>query len=81
MDGLPIEVFGQQQDSHHNQYVGYRHYSPLIASIVETGNSTLKTLEKEGIEYKVASKAIPPIKRLAEPYLRRPISRPPPSPA
>jgi len=38
VDGLPIEVFGQQQGSRHNKYVGYRHYSPLIASIAETGD-------------------------------------------
>lgn len=38
VDGLPIEVFGQQQGSRYNKYVGCRHYSPLIASIAETGD-------------------------------------------
>lgn len=35
---LAIEVFGQQQGSHYNKYVSCRRYSPLIASIAETGD-------------------------------------------
>ena len=124
VDGLPIEVFGQQQGSRHNTYVGYRHYSPLIASIAETGDmvggllregnagcakeadtwipqlvkriknstgvqakvrfdagftgdSTLKALENEGIEYVGRIKSNTVLQRLAEPYLRRPPGRPP----
>jgi len=38
VNGLPIEAFGQQQDIRYNKYVGCRHYSPLIASIAETGD-------------------------------------------
>ncbi|WP_422822351.1 IS1380 family transposase, partial [Vreelandella rituensis] len=38
IDGLPIEVFGHQGGSAYNGYVGTRVYSPLIASIAETGD-------------------------------------------
>lgn len=38
IDGLPIEVFGHQGGSAYNGYVGTRIYSPLIASIAETGD-------------------------------------------
>lgn len=38
IDGLPIEVFGEQAGSAFNPYVGKRIYSPLIASIAETGD-------------------------------------------
>ena len=38
VDGLPIEVFGQQQGSCYNKYVGCRHCSLLIASIAESGD-------------------------------------------
>lgn len=38
VDGLPIETFGQQVRTGYNSYVGYSHYSPLVASIAETGD-------------------------------------------
>lgn len=38
VDGLPIEVFGEQGGSAWNGHVGARIYSPLIASIAETGD-------------------------------------------
>ena len=38
IDGLPIEVFGEQAGSAFNPYVGKRVYLPLIASIAETGD-------------------------------------------
>ncbi len=38
VDGLPIEVFGQQTGTEWSGYLGYRHYSPLVASIAETGD-------------------------------------------
>lgn len=38
IDGLPIEVFGRQGGSAYNGYAGTRIYSPLIASIAETGD-------------------------------------------
>lgn len=38
IDGLPIETFGSQSGTAYNPYVGYRHYSPLVASIAETGD-------------------------------------------
>lgn len=38
VDGLPIETFGQQVRTRYNSYVGYSHYSPLVASIAETGD-------------------------------------------
>ncbi|MCA1772333.1 MAG: IS1380 family transposase [Halomonas sp.] len=38
IDGLPIEVFGHQGGSAYNGYAGARIYSPLIASIAETGD-------------------------------------------
>ena len=38
IDGLPIEVFGHQGGSAYNGYAGTRIYSPLIASIAETGD-------------------------------------------
>ncbi|GEN29759.1 hypothetical protein HVA01_34050 [Halovibrio variabilis] len=38
VDGLPIEVFGHQGGSDYNGYAGARIYSPLIASIAETGD-------------------------------------------
>lgn len=38
VDGLPIEVFGEQAGSAFHPYVGKRIYSPLIASIAETGD-------------------------------------------
>lgn len=38
VDGLPIEVFGQQTGAEWSGYLGYRHYSPLVASIAETGD-------------------------------------------
>lgn len=34
--GLPIKTFGSQPGTAYNPYVGYRHYSPLVASIAET---------------------------------------------
>lgn len=47
IDGLPIEVFGQQTGTAFNNYVGYRHYSPLVASCAETGDM-LGALLREG---------------------------------
>jgi len=38
IDGLPIEVFGHQGGSAYNGYAGSRIYSPLIASLAETGD-------------------------------------------
>lgn len=38
IDGLPIEVMGHQGGSDYNGYAGTRIYSPLIASIAETGD-------------------------------------------
>lgn len=38
VDGLPIETFGDQTGTAFNRYVGYKHYSPLVASIAETGD-------------------------------------------
>lgn len=38
VDGLPIEVFGEQGGSAWNGYTRARIYSPLIASIAETGD-------------------------------------------
>ena len=38
IDGLPVEVFGHQGGSAYNGYAGARIYSPLIASIAETGD-------------------------------------------
>ena len=38
VDGLPIEVFGHQPESAYSGYAGARIYSPLIASIAETGD-------------------------------------------
>lgn len=47
IDGLPIEVFGHQGGSAFNRYAGARIYSPLIASIAETGDM-LGGLLREG---------------------------------
>ncbi|PWV74182.1 DDE family transposase [Halomonas sp. A11-A] len=47
IDGLPIEVFGQQGGSAFNGYAGARIYSPLVASIAETGDM-LGGLLREG---------------------------------
>lgn len=38
VDGLPIETFGEQTGTAFNRYVGCKHYSPLVASIAETGD-------------------------------------------
>ena len=38
VDGLPIETFGNQAGTDYNGYVGCTHYSPLVASIAETGD-------------------------------------------
>lgn len=38
VDGLPIETFGSQTGTAFNRYVGCKHYSPLVASIAETGD-------------------------------------------
>lgn len=38
VDGLPIETFGSQVGTGYNTYVGCTHYSPLVASIAETGD-------------------------------------------
>jgi len=38
IDGLPIEVCGEQAGSGFNGYVGQRIYLPLVASIAETGD-------------------------------------------
>lgn len=38
IDGLPIEVFGHQGGSAYHGYVGAHIYSPLIASLAETGD-------------------------------------------
>jgi hypothetical protein len=38
IDGLPIEVFGHQGGSAFHGHVGLRIYSPLIASLAETGD-------------------------------------------
>ena len=38
IDGLPIEVFGEQAGSAFHPNVGKRIYSPLVASIAETGD-------------------------------------------
>ena len=38
IDGLPIEVFGHQSGSAYHGHVGSRIYSPLIASLAETGD-------------------------------------------
>ena len=38
VDGLPIESFGNQAGTDYNGYVGCTHYSPLVASIAETGD-------------------------------------------
>lgn len=38
VDGLPIETFGDQTGTAFNRYVGCKHYSPLVASIAETGD-------------------------------------------
>ncbi|HSP59242.1 MAG TPA: IS1380 family transposase [Halomonas sp.] len=38
IDGLPIEVFGRQGGSAYHGHVGARIYSPLIASLAETGD-------------------------------------------
>jgi len=38
IDGLPIEVFGHQGGSAFHGHVGARIYSPLIASLAETGD-------------------------------------------
>lgn len=38
VDGLPIETFGNQAGTGYNRYVGCTHYSPLVASIAETGD-------------------------------------------
>ena len=38
IDGLPIEVFGHQGGSAYNGYAKARIYSPLIASLAETGD-------------------------------------------
>lgn len=47
IDGLPVEVFGHQGGSAFNGYAGARIYSPLIASIAETGDM-LGGLLREG---------------------------------
>ncbi|NLY16434.1 MAG: hypothetical protein GXZ05_08650 [Gammaproteobacteria bacterium] len=36
--GRPIETFGNQAGTGYNRYVGCTHYSPLVASIAETGD-------------------------------------------
>src|SRR5690554_5639352 len=38
VDGLPIETLGNQAGTGYNRYVGCTHYSPLVASIAETGD-------------------------------------------
>ncbi|SDO42189.1 IS1380 family transposase [Vreelandella arcis] len=38
IDGLPIEVYGHQGGSAYHGHVGARIYSPLIASLAETGD-------------------------------------------
>ena len=47
IDGLPVEVFGHQSGSSYNGYAGARIYSPLIASLAETGD-LLGGLLREG---------------------------------
>lgn len=47
IDSLPIEVFGRQGGSAYQGHVGARIYSPLIASIAETGD-ILGGLLREG---------------------------------
>ncbi len=46
IDGLPIETFGSQADTGYNRYVGCTHYSPLVASIAETGDMVGGLLRK-----------------------------------
>lgn len=38
IDGLPVEVFGRQGSSAFNGHTGSRIYSPLVASVAETGD-------------------------------------------
>lgn len=38
VDGLPVEVHGQQEGSAYNGHYGVRMYHPLVASIAETGD-------------------------------------------
>ena len=38
IDGLPIEVFGRQGSSAFNGHTASRIYSPLVASVAETGD-------------------------------------------
>jgi hypothetical protein len=47
IDGLPVEVFGHQSGSCYNGYACARIYSPLIASLAETGD-LLGGLLREG---------------------------------
>jgi len=47
IDGLPVEVFGHHSGSSYNGYAFARIYSPLIASLAETGD-LLGGLLREG---------------------------------
>lgn len=38
VDGLPVEVHGQQEGSAYNGHYGVRMYHPIVASIAETGD-------------------------------------------
>jgi hypothetical protein len=57
VDGLPIETFGQQVRTGYNSYVGYSHYSPLVASIAETGDMVGGLLRGETavVQYKLST--------------------------
>lgn len=127
IDGLPVEVFGHQSGSSYNGYASARIYSPLIASLAETGdllggllregnagpakdastwiphlveqleqnlhreryqiqvridagftdNTTLSALEDKDIHYLGRLKSNSRLQQLAEPYLKRPVGRPP----
>ncbi len=58
VDGLPIETFGQQVRTGYNSYVGYSHYSPLVASIAETGDMVgglLREGKQRVVQYKLST--------------------------
>ncbi len=82
VDSLPVEVHGHQPGSAYNGHYHARVYHPLIASVAETGD-VLDARLREGQVY-TADGALgflePLLDRHAEPYLRRPVGRPPAEP-
>src|SRR5690554_5104997 len=96
IDGLPIEVHGHQGGSAYHGLYGTRIYSPLVASLAETGdmvggllregnagpagNATLEALEDRDIEYLGRLRSHTGLQKLAAPLLKRPPGRPPEQP-